>query len=112
MTNTRCSLDILRDCIPIFEVLKDEQRQDILMNLFKHRELCVNDIVEMSRLSKPAISHHLKLLHQSGLVSYRKEGTKKLFKPELDSGLTLLKDLLVSLEKEKQGLEENKNVTG
>lgn len=37
--------------------------------------LSVGEIVERSRLSQPAISHHLRILREAGLVTAEKRGT-------------------------------------
>lgn len=39
----------------------------------------VKEITEMTRLSRPAISHHLKILKDAGLVSVRQEGTANYY---------------------------------
>lgn len=96
----KCVFEIFNECIPYFEMLKDKQRQDILNNLCKQGELTVNEIVSISNLSTPAISHHLKLMTQSGLVSFRKEGTKKFYRAELNEALESLKLLTKYIEEE------------
>lgn len=73
-----CSIDIFNNCISYFEMLKDIQRQEILTNLMKNKELTVSELVDLSELSMPAISHHLKLLSQSGLVVSRKKEIKNI----------------------------------
>ncbi len=81
-------------------MLKDSQRQEILNNLVIHGELTVGEIVELSHLSTPAISHHLKLLSNAGLVTSRKEGTRKIYRAEFREAIEYLRDLLESLERE------------
>ncbi|HBE86677.1 MAG TPA: ArsR family transcriptional regulator [Lachnoclostridium sp.] len=39
----------------------------------------VKEITEMTRLSRPAISHHLKILKTAGLVNVRQEGTANYY---------------------------------
>ncbi len=45
----------------------------ILYALF-HGELCVCDIAVVIEISQSAVSHQLKLLRQSHLVTFRREG--------------------------------------
>lgn len=74
------ALKEFKDCIPLLGVLADEHRQKIIMILAKNRKgISVNTITEMMPLSRPAISHHLKVLKQVGLVSMRKEGTENIY---------------------------------
>lgn len=76
----------------------DETRQTIIITLIEHTNdggLRVNDLTEATGLSRPAISHHLKILKQSGLVSFRSEGTKNFYYLSHDTGdMNKLSDLL------------------
>ena len=56
------TLNILSQCIPVFTMLQDENRQQILMLLFDEKQLTVSELTERLALSRPAVSHHLKLL--------------------------------------------------
>ena len=61
------TLNILSECIPVFTMLQDENRQQILMLLFDNKEMSVTELTEQLSLSRPAVSHHLKLLLDSKL---------------------------------------------
>ncbi|MCW6665326.1 metalloregulator ArsR/SmtB family transcription factor [Aerococcaceae bacterium NML191219] len=93
-----CSIDIFDECIPYFEMLKDSQRQEIVINLVKNKELSVSELVELSNLSMPAVSHHLKLLSQSGLVVSVKRGTKRYYSLSINDAIEKLEKLLISLK--------------
>jgi len=41
--------------------------------------MCVCDIAQLLNMSQSAISHHLRLLKQSKLVSFRKEGKSVIY---------------------------------
>ena len=92
------SLLILNQCIPLIETLKDPERQSILVRLIEHGPLTVNEVAESSSLSRPAVSHHLKILERNGLVSMTKEGTRRICRAETQTGLSLLKRLVSALE--------------
>lgn len=101
MTNPlKCSLDLLNECIPVFEMLKDKQRQQILVHLTEKGKLTVNEIAELSNLSRPAISHHLKLLLQNNLVAFDKIGTQRIYRAELQSSILTLKELVETLQRD------------
>ncbi|KRN95027.1 ArsR/SmtB family transcription factor [Pediococcus stilesii] len=60
----------------------DETRQAIIIALLEDNAcngLRVNDLTEVTDLSRPAISHHLKILKQAHLVDFRREGTKNYY---------------------------------
>ena len=60
--------------IRILKLVSDKTRLSILCYL-KEEELCVCDLVELVKLSQPAISQHLKKLREAGLVQERRQGT-------------------------------------
>lgn len=69
-------LNELRQSIDIFKAMADPVRQDILMMFMIAKRLNVSQIVEQSPMSRPTISHHLKILKQAGIVDSRKEATE------------------------------------
>ena len=63
----------LIDLAELFKIFGDSTRVKII-NVLINDELCVNDISEKINISQSAVSHQLRLLKQSKLVKYRKEG--------------------------------------
>lgn len=61
------------DLALIFKALGDSTRLDII-RLLNGKELCVCDILDAFSLSQPAISHHLKILKQAGLLLDSRQG--------------------------------------
>lgn len=57
----------------LFKALADPTRRDIL-DLLRRREYSVGDLASNFRVSRPAISKHLRLLRNAGLVSDRPQG--------------------------------------
>src|ERR671934_1205087 len=58
-----------------FKALSDPTRVAIVNRLAGAGEVCVCELVEEFELSQPTISHHLKILRESGLVDSRRRGT-------------------------------------
>ena len=56
-----------------FKVFADSTRMKIIYALLED-ELCVCDIASIVQTTQSAISHQLRILKQSKLVKYRKEG--------------------------------------
>ena len=63
----------------LFVALGDEQRQRILLAFDKDERLNILQIVASSKLSRSAVTHHLKILHQSGALSSEKMGKEVFF---------------------------------
>lgn len=57
----------------LFKVFGDQTRIKILYSLLG-REMCVCDIASLLGISVSAISHQLRILKQSKLVKFRREG--------------------------------------
>ena len=72
----------------VFVALGDEHRQRLMLTFEKGERLTVGQISEVSTLSRPAVSHHLKILRAAGLLDEEKIG-KEVF-------LSVNKELLVS----------------
>ena len=69
--------EILYDLAELFKVFGDSTRIKILYSLFE-TELCVYDIARLLNLSQSSVSHQLRILKNSKLVKFRREG-KSIF---------------------------------
>ena len=65
--------DKIIDLAELFKIFGDSTRIKII-NVLLNNELCVNEISESIGVSQSAVSHQLRILKQSKLVKYRKDG--------------------------------------
>lgn len=65
--------NVLFELTGLFKTIGDFTRLRILIALSKH-ELCVCDIAKLLNISQSAVSHQLRLLKQTRLVKYRRDG--------------------------------------
>ena len=63
----------------IFKQLSDPTRLQIFWVLCHHEE-CVINIAALLDMSSPAVSHHLRSLHDYGLISSRRDGREVYYK--------------------------------
>ena len=91
-----------------FHALADRSRRAIL-RLVRDRPRSVNEIAEQFDITQQAISLHLKVLRDAGLVAVRPDGQRRLYvvRPE---GLAALRDFLAefwpdSLQRLKHAVE-------
>ena len=61
----------------MFKVLSDSNRLQII-DMLSCGEMCVCKILEKFNITQPTLSHHLKVLADSGIVVSRKEAIKKI----------------------------------
>lgn len=94
------TMKYLRKAIPVFTMLQDKSRQDMLVMLFDQGELTVNQITDRMDLSRPTVSHHLKLLYEAKLVTYRKDGKERYYRVSLQPVLDDLKSIVQSIEED------------
>ncbi len=76
----RCMPDelVLYDLAELFKVFGDSTRIKILYVLFE-ADVCVCDMAQLLSMSQSAVSHHLRILKQSKLVAFRKEGKTVIY---------------------------------
>lgn len=96
------TLEIFKKGMPLFAMLQDENRQQILVMLCKVDHMTVNQITDQLALSRPAVSHHLKLLLGAGLLEVSQNGTERYYSVQMEPAMKVLKDLTASLEKDLQ----------
>ena len=63
----------------LFRLLGDCSRAKVFW-LLCHSEECVADIAELTGMTSPAISHHLRLLRKSGLIQSSRKGKEVYYK--------------------------------
>lgn len=85
-------------CRDVLVALGDANRQHMILEMMKNKKcegLRVNEITEMTHLSRPAVSHHLQILKRAGILKVRREATKNYyyFDPDMKT-LALLTDTL------------------
>lgn len=58
----------------LFKVFGDQTRVKILYTLMEGKEMCVQDIADSIGMSQSSVSHQLRVLKQSQLVKFRRDG--------------------------------------
>lgn len=75
-----------------FEALGDGNRRAIVEHL-RAGDRSVQQLADALPISRPAVSRHLRLLRQAGLVTVRAEGTRRLYRLH-DDGIAAVHDYL------------------
>lgn len=60
----------------VFQAIADPVRRDII-ELLSNEKLTVNTVAEKFDVSRPAISKHLKILKECGIIDINKEGRER-----------------------------------
>lgn len=69
----------LKQIVKVAKALADESRFKIFTTISEKGEIACKEITSMFNLTQPTISHHLKVLMESGLIDFRKEGQWSYF---------------------------------
>ena len=77
-------------CAKMLTAIGDETRQHLILEMMKMGDCSgvrVGEITEKTNLSRPAVSHHLQIMKDAGIVKVRREGTKNYyyFDPEMSA---------------------------
>jgi DNA-binding transcriptional ArsR family regulator len=75
-----------------FEALGDRNRREIL-RLLSGGDKAVQEIADAMPISRPAVSRHLRLLKDAGMVAERAEGTHRIYQLQ-DQGLRAIGEYL------------------
>lgn len=62
-----------------------EPHRRAILRLVWDEERSAGDIASHFSVSRPAISQHLRVLHEAGLVEERREGTRRLYRARPDT---------------------------
>jgi DNA-binding transcriptional ArsR family regulator len=76
------------------DALGDGTRRQILERL-RRGPLAVGELAEGLPVSRPAVSQHLRVLKGAGLVTERRDGTRRLYRVDTD-GLAEVRDYFES----------------
>lgn len=74
------SIEARRD---VFQAIADPTRRQII-NLIANKSMNLNAIAENFEISRPAISQHIKILIECGMVIIRQEGRERYCEAKLD----------------------------
>lgn len=78
------------DCVA--RAIGEPRRREIL-TLVREGEMSAGEIASRFDVSRPAVSQHLAVLREAGLLSERREGTRRLYRARPE-GLAGLRDFL------------------
>ncbi|MBO7123871.1 MAG: winged helix-turn-helix transcriptional regulator [Treponema sp.] len=101
----------VNDFIPIFQALADSERLLILLKLFYAgpNGKNVTELSGKTRLSRPAVSHHLKVLKAAGIIDSRKDGTQVYYSLDSKQKIVKIESLVNSLLKHLKIIDANQN---
>ncbi len=95
--------DDFSSCRKVLTALGDENRQYLILQMMQMNECSGVRVIELAQrtnLSRPAVSHHIQILKDAGIIKMRKEGTKTYY--YFDREQECLQKLIDTLTKAKE----------
>lgn len=77
-----------------FAALGHPVRQELLMSMMDHDRLSVKDLTDRTNLSRPTVSHHLKVLKQANVIVEHKDGRQIFYHPQPGENYQAVKELI------------------
>ncbi len=66
----------------VFQAIADPTRREII-NVIAHRSMNLNTVADQFEISRPAISKHIKILAQCGLITIKQVGRERYCEAKL-----------------------------
>lgn len=68
----------------VFQAIADPTRREII-NLIAHKKLNLNAVADNFNISRPAISKHIKILTECGLIVIKQQGRERYCEAHLET---------------------------
>lgn len=103
-------------CRKILLALGDENRQHLILEMMRMGQcggVRVGAITETTHLSRPAVSHHIQILKDAGILKMRREGTKNYYYFDADTdAMSRLNQMLVHAKAIMEKLPDRSGMGG
>ena len=105
------------ECSKFLTAIGDETRQHMLLEMMKMKKCTgvrVGEITKKTNLSRPAVSRHLAIMKNAGIVKMRKEGTMNFYYLDVEAKtirklidtLSHVEDVLIALKELRKDMDE------
>ena len=86
--------ELFQESLPLFNALGDPIRQQLIMLMMEGERKSVAELAASTDLSRPTVSHHLKVLKEAHILSTQKVGTKIYYCPQMGEYFRPIKELV------------------
>ncbi len=86
--------ELFEESLPLFNALGDPIRQQLIMLMMEGKQKSVAELAASTALSRPTVSHHLKILKEAHLVAQQRAGTRIYYSPQLGKYFAPIKELV------------------
>ena len=94
MSDTKKVAKLFEQSLPFLTALGNSDRQRLLMLMIDGSRKSVAELTAHTDLSRPTISHHLKVLKDANMIVEHKEGRKIYYQPQAGEYFYTVKQLV------------------
>lgn len=101
LDNAENPRQLLENCSDFFVALGDNIRRNLFIRMVESGKdgISVTSLTSSTQLSRPAISHHLKILKDCGLIKARKSGTHNYYYVDIKEHIQNIKNFIQIAER-------------
>lgn len=107
MENTKRIRELFEQGLLILNALGDSNRQKLMLLMLEGEPKSVSELTANMSLSRPSISHHLKILKDARIITEKKIGTRRYYYPITKEYVKPIQELLNEVKEFDERLEKN-----
>lgn len=85
--------------LPIFSALGDSNRQKLMLLMLEGEPKSVGELAANMSISRPSISHHLKIMKDAKIITEKQIGTRRYYYPITGEYVRPIQELLNEIQK-------------
>lgn len=106
MEETKRIRDLFEQGLPILNALGDSNRQKLVLLMLEGKPKSVGELASNMSLSRPSISHHLKILKDARVITEKQIGTRRYYHPITGEYVQPIQELLNEIKKLDEYMEK------
>jgi DNA-binding transcriptional ArsR family regulator len=90
--------ELFKESQDFFNALGDPIRQELLLSMMGPEFLSVKELANRTKLTRPTISHHLKIMKNANIISEVKKGRQTFYRPQAGEKFYIVKELIKTID--------------
>lgn len=99
MESTKRVRALFRQNLPLFNALGDPIRQQLLLAMISGEQKSVGELTRGTKLSRPTVSFHLRVLKEAGIIASKKQGRNVYYYPRTGHYFDTMRELVYEVER-------------
>ncbi|MEO5949958.1 MAG: metalloregulator ArsR/SmtB family transcription factor [Candidatus Saccharimonadales bacterium] len=99
MSESKKFQELFTKSLPFFNALGHPVRQKLMLMMTTGAQLSVKELTAGTKLSRPTVSHHLKILKNAHLIVEHKKGRETYYHPQPGEHFHTVKELIDTIDK-------------